>query len=318
MEKNNKSKYVKFIITVIILLSWISFDLFSQNTVKSKLVYEWYTPDNQSSYPAVLVLGGAEGGLNYGQQWAKVLTKNGFGVMALAYFGVKGLDEQLEEIPYEYFQSALDTLKTFKGVKSDRISIISVSKGTEIAFLLAIENKSIRLVIAASPSNVIWQSINQANYGSVKSSWTKGGKPLPFVPYDYKNGFYPLVNLYMGVLNNPIDEETIIPLEKSNTKIVLFSGGQDQVWPSKYMSDAISNRLKTKHHDGFLLYYNYPFAGHGFLIPFQSADEKKKIMKSLAPNINFLGGTVEAYDEAMTESYKIVLNELLKLKNDNF
>ena len=306
----------KFILTGIIFLLLTHFEVFSQNTAKINLVYEWYAPDNQATFPVVLILGGSEGGLNYGQQWAKVLTNKGFGVMALAYFGAKGLNEQLEEIPYEYFQAALDTLKTFKGVIVDKIAIISASKGTEAAFLLASENKSIRLVIAASPSYVVWQGINRADYSSVKSSWTKNGKPLPFVPYDYTKGYYPIINFYKGALDKPINEETIIPLENSIARIILLSGGQDQVWPSSFMSEAIKNRLKSKNHDSQLLVFNFPNAGHGFLIPFQSEDEKKKVLSTIEPNISYLGGSIDAFGDAMSESYKTVLVELLRLKKE--
>lgn len=316
MKNRNKNLKLLSILIGTMFLTFNQSGIFAQTAAQARLVYEWYPPANEATFPVVLVLGGSEGGLNYGQQWAKSLSKSGIGVMALAYFGVEGLNKQLEEIPYEYFQSALDTLKSFKGVLKDKIAIISVSKGTEAALLLASENKSVRLVIAASPSHVVWQGINRDDFNVVKSSWTKNGKPLPFLPYDYSRGYYPIINFYLGALDKPIDELAIIPLEKSNARIVLLSGGKDQVWPSGFMTESIKKRLKLMNHDKQLLCVNYPDAGHGFLIPFRTDDEKKKILAGIEPNIGFLGGTINAFSEAMTESNKTVTEELLKLKSE--
>ncbi len=317
MKRNNSILIYALMGAATIFLTVIHFETFSQNTLYKRLVYEWNAPGDQATFPVVLVLGGSEGGLTYAREWAKVLTKKGFGVMALAYFGSEGLNKQLEEIPMEYFQQALDTLKTFKGVMIDKIAIISISKGTEPALLLASENKSIRLVIAASPSHVVWQGINRADYSSIKSSLTKNGNPLPFVHYDYSKGYYPIINFYLGALDKPVDEQTIIPVGNSNARIILFSGDQDQIWPSNLMSEAIKKRLKLKNHDEQLLSFNYPNAGHAFLIPYQTSDEKKEILKGIIEHISFLGGSIEAFDEAMTQSNEIVMIELLKMKNDD-
>lgn len=316
MKKNNINK-AYIIVIGILMLSSINLNAFSQYTTKNKLVYEWHAPDNQDSFPAVLVIGGSEGGLNYGQAWAKILTKQGFGVMALSYFGLDGQPQQLEEIPLEYFQTALDTMLSFKGVLANKIAIISVSKGTEPALILAAGNKSIRLVIAASPSHVVWQGINKADYSSVKSSWLKNGKPMPFVPYNFSNGYYPLVNFYQAALDNPFNEQAIIPVENSDAEIILFSGAKDQVWPASRMAEAMEKRLKLKKQDGKLKCIDFADAGHGFLIPFQNQEEKKKILAGIEPNINFLGGSLEAFDDAMTKSNEAALIALQKLKNTN-
>jgi hypothetical protein len=281
---------------------------------QQQLVYDWYPPQGKVNFPAVLVIGGSEGGKKYGQQWAKILNTKGFGVMALAYFGVEGLKKQLEEIPLEYFQTALDSLKTFAGVNASKISIVSMSKGTEAALLLAADNPSVKLVIAASPSHVVWQGVNRADYSSVKSSWLKNKQPYPFVHYDYSRGYYPIINFYLGALEKPIKPEVRIPIEKIKGTIVLLSGGKDQIWPSSIMAMEIKN---TYSKSNILIAKDFPEAGHGFLIPYQTEEERRKIVESMKSAMNFLGGSVEAFEEAMQESYRLVLAELEKLlKNE--
>ncbi|OBX25841.1 hypothetical protein LX77_03118 [Gelidibacter algens] len=304
---------MKSLIYSVIFLIGITHAVQVQDTKTSALVYEWFPPKSQK-FPAVLVLGGSEGGLNFGQQWAKVLTQKGFGVMALAYFGEPCLPAQLEEVPLEYFQSALSKLKTLPGVDGNHISVISVSKGTEAALLLASEDKSIKLVVAASPSHAVWQSVNREGYATPKSSWTKDGLPLPFLLYDYSRGYYPIVNFYLGAMEKQIDEKTIIPMENSAAVVILLSGGQDQFWPSTAMANNIEHRLKAKEYKYDVKHLDFPDAGHGFLVPFATEEDKKQIISKMNNVIAHFGGTIDAFKEAMTKSVEFVLSQLEKTK----
>lgn len=286
---------------------------YGQTAKYQKLVYEWNVPKGDSTYPAILVLGGSEGGKGYGQNWAKVLCSKGFGVMALSYFNQDGLNEQLEEIPIEYFQKALDTLKSFKGVDRKRIAIISMSKGTEPALLLGIDNLDIKLIVAASPSNLIWQGINRTNYKSVKSSWTINNQPLQFEPYDYSNGYYPVVNFYLAAMENPSNSNAVIPVEKIKAKLIVLSGGKDMIWPSTKMADKIVERYKTTHKSDEIISINFPNAGHGFLLPFDSEIDRQILLEKIKSNIGYLGGTIDDFDYALKIGFDLVMNELKKL-----
>ena len=54
-------------------------------------------------------------------------------------------------------------------------------------------------------------------------------------------------------------EKSVIEVEKINGPILLLSAKDDELWPSKFMSDKIVQRLKEKQ---FKYYYNhYSFAG---------------------------------------------------------
>lgn len=305
-------KNLKFALLIIFVFSNFFTKTFCQTGKYQKLVYEWSAPNGLKEFPTVLIIGGSEGGMNYGQKWMKLLNSQGFGVMALVYFGEGALNEQLEEIPLEYFQAAFDTLKTFKGVDVKKVSMISLSKGTEAAMLLAINNPDIKLLVAASPSNLVWQGINRANYKSVKSSWTLNKQNLPFVPYDYSKGYYPLINFYLSALEKPINKDAVIPVEKIKCKILVLSGGKDMIWPSTKMATEIKSRYLTSHTEAEIIYKDFPNAGHGFLLPFQTDIEKQKIIETIKNNIDFLGGSLDAFENAMTESLKLVINELLK------
>jgi dienelactone hydrolase len=69
------------------------------------LVGTFFRPSTPGPHPAVIVLGGSDGGLREGS--AAVLARQGYATLALAYFGVEGLPPELVEVPVEYFGRAI-------------------------------------------------------------------------------------------------------------------------------------------------------------------------------------------------------------------
>lgn len=82
---------------------------------KAGLVGTLYSPAHPSpATPAVMVLGGSEGGLPASQPAA--LASRGHVALAVAYFGLPGLPKTLTRIPLEYFATALRWLGRQPGV----------------------------------------------------------------------------------------------------------------------------------------------------------------------------------------------------------
>ena len=79
-----------------------------------------------SPRPAVLVLGGSEGGLSRNPT-AELLASHGYDTLQLAYFGERGLPAELERIPLEYFVRALHWLAARPGA-STRISFLRLAR----------------------------------------------------------------------------------------------------------------------------------------------------------------------------------------------
>lgn len=65
----------------------------------------YFVPPGTGHHPAVLVVGGSNGGVPLRQ--AAWLASHGYIALALAYFRYEDLPSQLESIPLEYFQRAL-------------------------------------------------------------------------------------------------------------------------------------------------------------------------------------------------------------------
>jgi dienelactone hydrolase len=239
------------------------------------LVAEVHTPDGPAKrHPAILVLGGSEGGLQGSEPEARLLAKQGYVTMALAYFGAPGLPEQLTNLPLEYFKTALDTLRDRPDVDPSRIGLIGTSKGGEGALLIASKYPEVKVVVAGVPSSVAWQGIDTKDYANPSGSWTKDGKPVPFLPYDTSGAFDPsnfmksIHDMYARSLTK-IDShpDAVIAVEHIDGPVLLICGQADALWPSCPMSQAIVARLKAKgfRHNVELL--AYPNAGHAAFGP---------------------------------------------------
>jgi len=101
------------------------------------LVANFYLPKTSGKHPAIIVIGGSEGGIWLADAWGEPLATRGYAVLSLAYFAMEKLPSQLEEIPLEYFKKAIDWVSAHPAVDPKRIAFAGVSKGGEAVLLIA-------------------------------------------------------------------------------------------------------------------------------------------------------------------------------------
>jgi dienelactone hydrolase len=221
-----------------------------------------FLPPNTPA-PAVLVLGGSEGG--FADDVAALLASNGFAALSLAYFGVADLPAELGEIPLEYFERALAWLGTQPTILDSGIAILGTSKGAEAALLVASRSPAVRAVVAYAPSSVAWFCICS---GAPRSSWSVQGTgviavpPAPPIRPAPGEPVRPTAN-YLNRLRRAPAGATI-PVERIRGPVLLVAGDDDQLWPSLLMARQIMERRAARggHVDDRLLAY----AGAGHLI----------------------------------------------------
>lgn len=249
--------------------------------------------------PGVLVLGGAEGGDKWARAVAEKLAAAGYVALPKAYFRAPGLEDQLEMIPVERLKAGIDRLARDPRVDPRRIAVLGLSKGAEAALVLASSDRRIRAVVAGSPSDVVWQGINRKD-NSVKSSWTAGGAPLPFVPFAPCNDCRSLVSLYAHSREaTEAVAAAAIPVERVHGPILLLSSEQDAVWPSATMAAALVQRLDNRHFRYRVVSLSYPAGGHFTLGPLDEEGAEK--------DAGFGGGTAEGVIAARRDSWPKVL-----------
>ncbi|TVQ49010.1 MAG: hypothetical protein EA362_05095 [Saprospirales bacterium] len=252
-----------------------------------------WSPVEKADAPILIVLGGSEGGVGFGRDIASPwLNSAGFHVLTVVYFRAEGLPDQLEEIPLEYLDKAISWLDNKKGKQTEKMGLLGVSKGAEKALLQASRIDRFGAIALVSPSSVIWQSINQRDFTSVKSSWTLGGEALPFMPYCYDKGFVNVFNLYNCALDDPESMESFIKAENINAPILLLSGGDDKLWPSERMANMLIERLEAKDFSNEVIHLNYPKAGHWLLAPHIQGNANHPQLQN-QQMFDFLGGSVE-------------------------
>ena len=252
------------------------------------LVGVFYQPAGGGRHPAVIVLSGSGGGVPPASTQAGGLASRGYAVLALGYFGVRGLPRSLHNIPLEYFGTALDWLRVQPSVDAGRIAVLGTSRGGELALLLGSAFPQIKTVIAIVPSDVIWGGCCDVRN---ESSWTIGGRPLVWAaPGDaYRN------------------ERAAIQVERIHGAVLLISGKRDQVWHSTEMSEHVIDRL---HRNNFAYAYEhlaYDDAGHGIGRPYTSTMEINRAVHPLTRRVIALGGTPAGTAHARDDSWRHIL-----------
>ncbi len=239
-----------------------------------------FLPEGSGARPAILVLSGSEGGTF--EPAAAQYVSQGYVTLALAYFGMGDLPDDLEEIPVETVGRGLQWLKTHPRVRGDSIGVWGASKGAELALLSASLFSDIKAVVAKSASAYVFESIGEEMGKVHKSSWTYKGESVPFVPI----GFNMRIGASYGwarmakkpwstrpMYSNGIKkarelEAAAIKVEDINGPVLVTGGGRDGVWPSDEMARAIVDRLRSKGHQYEDVALTYPDAGHQIASPY--------------------------------------------------
>lgn len=264
------------------------------------LVAQYIHPVTPGRRPALLILGGSEGGSAGVRRLAAPFAAQGYAVLALSYFNTEGLPPNLDRIPLEYFATGLRWLAARPEVDAGRIGIYGISKGGEAALLVASRNPRIRATVAGVPSNVVWQGIIRPNWDN-RSSWSEGGRPLAHLSYDFSRGFSSVYALYENALANVAQHpDTEIPVERINGPVLLISGRADRLWPSSAMSDAVIARLRAHNFRFPAQHLALENAGHA------AASPPALGASSLGPD-SFVGGTEEGNARGREEAWRTTL-----------
>jgi dienelactone hydrolase len=284
------------------------------------LVGTFYHTPGRAPTPGLIVLAGGNGGVLSSVEQPGGLASQGFSVLSLAYFAGEGLPPQLSGIKLEYFKAAIDWIRTQPSVDRDHIGLVGISRGGELALLLAARYPQIKAVAAYVPSHVVWSGCCDS-LAQTGAAWTYRGVPIPHMPAA------PAIRRAMSALSPEIPvrrtpifisrlEDTIaaanaaIPVERINGPVLLISGEDDQVWPSSFMAEQIMARFRQhgfKHPNRHLAYSG---AGHGIGRPYTSTMDIHEERHPITRRLSDLGGTPAGTARASEESWTKLLQFL--------
>lgn len=201
----------------------------------------------------VFLLGGSGGGYpDPDSVLIGELLEAGNSVAVLAYFGVDGAPAHLSEVSIDAIAARIASTTALAQEDARCVGVVGVSKGGELALVLAAYTDVADAYVASTPSHVVWQA-SRFTLGR-RSSWTLDGEPLPFVRFPWLS---PAVitawrdlskagKLHeAGLRNKKLVARARIPVERSDAAILLQAGTHDELWPAADMSRELVRRLDT-------------------------------------------------------------------------
>lgn len=272
----------KAVATATVNRIFVSRDVSILKVRENGLVGQFFYKAQSQPRPAILVLGGSEGGIGSCSQFAALFASHGYPAFALAYFQCDDLPDDIRQIPLEYVQEAVQWLKQQPTVDSDNIAVFGRSKGAELALVLGSIDPRIKAVIASSPSSTVCigsdREFADSETFSPQSSWSFRGEPLPFVSWTEEQAKESQALLDAGKRIDHIHaaawracewvEDAAIPVEKINGPILLLSSDDDHWWPASEHSEQMVARLKKKNFPHPVAHLRYANTGHGIRFPY--------------------------------------------------
>ena len=232
-------------------------------------------PDSPGSHPGVLVVGGSEGGVPLPK--AVWLASHGYAALVLAYFRSPGLPSELEGIPLEYFGQAINWMMHRPEIAADRLAVVGTSRGGELALQLGSMYPELHAVVAYVPANVRYPSCCRRDFGP---AWTWKGQPLAYARPTSPN-------------SAPTDMAATIAVEATHGPILMISGDDDGVWPSRAMTDSAMHRLQHAHFSFRFEHLDYPHAGHRAGNPWIIPTWSNGVRQPISGNQENFGGNPE-------------------------
>lgn len=201
----------------------------------------------------IVGFGGSEGGNAWASDYWKPqrdrFLAQGYAFLAIGYFGTRHTPAQLDRISLDAIHDLITSTAKNPKINSSCIALMGGSKGAELVLNLASYYPDYSAVVAIVPGSAVFPALTLSMN---TSSFSYQGKELPYVPVpwsatpalikrDLRTAFEKMMQ------NQEAMESAAISIEKIQGSILFLSATQDEMWPSREMSDQMMLRLK-KHH----------------------------------------------------------------------
>jgi len=274
-------------------------------------VGELFYPDAPAN-KTIVWLAGSGGGLGINSLVCAPLASHGFNVLSLPYFGEKGLPAQLSRVPLEYFERAFAWLMKNPITTGKEIQILGMSKGAELALILASHHPFITKMVLWAPHAYCFQGIAYKN----ESSWTLAGRDLPYIRLRngwvyanmldgfFKNKPFEFASIYKKVIALAQNrEEARIKVEDAQTDLLLFTSKQCGMWNTYDGSLQIMETLRKNNYPHFYDLIVYEDAGEPYLVPYVIPAGESEM--KFAPRLVLrLGGSLEGNAHTRADAWE--------------
>jgi dienelactone hydrolase len=273
--------------------------------------------------PAIIVMGGSEGGKTVVNDAALRLASRGFAVLSLPYYSppqwptmkaeVPELPPAFADIDINRLNDARAHLQKRKEVDGTRIGLYGVSKGAEFTLLGAVHFPWVKSAVAVVPTDVVWEGWGPGVEAGKRSSFALKGKPFPFTPYkEFAEEFAGFQTGQDVRIRRPQDKGRAanpaaaaaarIAVERYKGPLMVIAGQEDQIWNSAMMAHNIAERRAAAKLETVSLIYTdagHYLSGNGL---------SPTTQYNVGPNKS--GGTPEANARAQADAWEKTISFL--------
>ena len=245
-------------------------------------------PDGDNDRAVIVIMGGEQSILP-GIKFAERFADYGITGLAVSLFGAEGLPVSPNQCPLDMFVPAVKYLREIKGIK--HISVYGQSMGSIFAVLVAQYIGGMENLIMVSPTHVPFEGTTvdkKSMTGHSVATWQ--GKDVPFVKADFSKikatkyqkhpaALHKVMGMWSAYYNAYQDKEAEkkawLQVEKTNARILLIAGDEDEAWPAEYSVKALQEYLKEKNYAKEVKVVIYPHGGHlNGLMPNRKREKK--------------------------------------------
>lgn len=272
---------------------------------------------------AVIVIMGGEQSLLPGIKFAERFADYGITGLAISLFGAEGLPDSVSGVPLEMFIPAVDYLKNEKKIK--HISVYGQSMGSIFAVLVAQYIGGIENLIMVSPTHVPFEGTEMDKKTMTgKSIATFQGRDIPFVPTNFgvakSSKYYKhsetkhrvmgmWIAYYNAYQNKDAEKEAWLHLEKTNARILLIAGDEDEAWPAEYSVNVLKAYLDDLSYEKDVKVIVYPHGSH--LNGLMPNKQREKKLYRMIPLIGLVYKTFGKYRKENMEYFEKTEREVI-------
>jgi len=256
---------------------------------------------------AVIIVMGGEQSILPGIKFAERFADYGITGLSVSLFGAEGLPDSPNHIPVDMFLPAVQYLRTKKRI--EHISIYGQSMGSIFAVLAAQYIGGFENLIMVSPTHVPFEgTLKDKKTMTGRSVATWKGSDIPFVTADFskvKAGKYQkhpdakckVTGMWAAYHDAYKDaakvNEARLSVEKSDARVLLIAGDEDEAWPAEYSVREIEKDLKSVGYDKDVKVIVYPHGSH--LNGLMPNKEREKKLYRMIPFIGLMYKTFGKY-----------------------
>lgn len=285
-------------------------------------------PDNVSDKAVIVIMGGEKSVLP-GIKIAERFADYGFIGLAVSLFGAEGISDSPDQCPLEMFEAAVEYLRKQKQIQ--HISIYGMSMGSIFAALTAVYVGGIENIIMVSPTHVPFEGTTKdKKHMTGHSVVTWRGQDIPFVTADFSKvkaskyqkhpaADYKVMGMWIAYYNAYCDKnrekKAMIPMERTNARILLIAGGADEAWPSEYSVHTIQEYLQHVNYCHDVKAIVYPNVSH--LTGMIPSKEREKWLYRLMPLIGIMYKSFGKHKKECMDAFVKSESEIVNWLNEN-